>query len=147
MAYEEISIQNYLWKLGNKSESVWYLNCDYPLSLPVQLSEVEITLQTGVKNTGLFLPLEPRGRAFFLVRVSCHYFSSCLKCLVAEIRSQENTIEKKEFLSCAQPPMKKVGSTKTWVTFSLAHEVLVLHQERQADRPPPPPQQSSALPS
>lgn len=51
MAYEDTSIEKYLWKIGNESKSMWYLNQGHTLFFPFQLTEVEIPLQTGVTGT------------------------------------------------------------------------------------------------
>lgn len=136
-AYEDTSIEKYLWKISNESKSMWYLNQDHALSFPLQLSEVGIPLQTGVTRKIEFpLSPEPRQRAFFLEGAGCQHFSSCPKCLAAEARSQVSATEKKGPLSCAQPPMYNGGSTETRITLSLAHGAMVEHQKRQAKRTP-----------
>lgn len=84
----------HLFKKYLKSEDVVFEPRSPPLSNS-QLSEVEILLQTSVTtNSGVSLPIAPRGRVFFLGQVGCQNFSSCTKFLIAEAKSQASPIEK-----------------------------------------------------
>lgn len=119
MAYEDTSTENYLWKLGNKRESMWYLNQDHSLSLSSTPAQWGRDSPPDWCHREHRVPSLPRTQmeGFLSGRGRMSAFSSCSKCLVAETRSQVSATEKQGLLSCTQPPMYNGGSTLTWLLF------------------------------